>query len=118
MKKIINFCILAITILTVNLLTGYITDYFLRYKHITNPFKFTAIGMLILVAVFYPVFEFIENKVEGITKELIKKGNNAFGKILGVILVFALLLSVLYCIYAKLWFHLNIPSIAWNWLKW
>jgi hypothetical protein len=111
MRRIINFCILAITILTVNLLTGYITEYFLNYKNITNPLKFTALGMLILVAIFYPVFGYIEKKVEEITKKIIKRGKNTFGKTIGFVLVFSLIIFALYCIYASLWFNLNMPQI-------
>jgi hypothetical protein len=116
MKRIINFCVLAITILTVNLLTGYITDYFLHYKRITNPLKFTAIGMLVLVAVFYPIFEYMESKVEDLARNLLKKGNNAMGKRIGFVFVFSILLFILYCIYAKLWFDLNVIRIMINWL--
>jgi hypothetical protein len=116
MRRFINFYILAVTILTVNLLTGFITEYFLHYKNITNPLKFTAIGMIILVAVFYPVFGYIESKVEEITRKLIKKGKNKFGKTLGFIFVFSVLIFVLYSIYARLWFNINIPRIIWQWI--
>jgi hypothetical protein len=114
MKRIINFCVLAITILSVNLLTGFITDYFLHYKNITNPMKFTALGMLVLVAVFYPIFEYMESKVEALARGLIKKGNNAMGKRLGFVIVFSILILILYCIYANLWFKINVPRILIN----
>lgn len=117
MRKIINFCVLAITILTVNLLTSFITEYFLHYKNITNPLKFTAIGMLILVAVFYPVFGFIETKVEDLSRKLFKKGKNAFGKIIGFILVFSMIVFLLYCIYANLWFNINVLRLMWFWIQ-
>lgn len=114
MKKLINFCILAITILTVNLLTGFITEYFLHYKNRANPMKFTALGMLILVAVFYPVFGYLETKVEEFTRKLVKKGKNTFGKRIGFLVVFSILVFILYCIYANLWFDLNIPEVLYN----
>jgi hypothetical protein len=116
MKRIINFCVFAVTILIVNILTSFITEYFLHYKNITNPMKFTAIGMIILVAVFYPIFGYLEVKVEELIKRLIKKGKNTFGKRIGFIVVFSILIIILYCIYANLWFKLNIPRIVINWL--
>lgn len=117
MRRFINFFILAITILTVNLLTGYITEYFLHYKKITNPLKFTALGMIILVAIFYPVFGYIEKKVEKITRKLIKRGKNTLGKSMGFVVVISLLIFALFSVYAKLWFDLNVPQLLWLWIK-
>jgi hypothetical protein len=110
MRRIINFCVLVITILTVNLLTGFITGYFLHYKRAINPLKFTALGMIILVAIFYPVFGYIETKTEEIARKLLKKGKHTFGKRFGFIIVFSLIIFLLYSIYAKMWFGINVPE--------
>lgn len=42
MRRILNFCMLAITILIMNLLAGYVTNYFIKYKGNINPLKFIA----------------------------------------------------------------------------
>lgn len=86
----------------------------MHYKRITNPFKFTAIGMLVLIAVFYPLFGFMDGKVKDITKRLVNKGRNVFGKTFGILFVFSLLLFFIYCIYARLWFSINVPVMIWN----
>jgi len=86
----------------------------MNYKNMTRPLKFTAIGMLVLVAVFYPVFEYLEKQIEQITKTLIKRGKNAFGTKLGFILVFSAILLALFSIYANLWFDINVPRMLWN----
>lgn len=79
----------------------------------TRPLKFTSIGMLVLVAVFYPVFEYLEKQIEQITKTLIKRGKNTFGTKLGFILVFSAILLALFSIYANLWFDINVPRMLW-----
>ncbi|NJO68738.1 MAG: hypothetical protein HC830_05175 [Bacteroidetes bacterium] len=69
MRKFFGFCVLVITVLVVNLLTGYITDYLLNYKGATNPLKFTAIGMVILVLILYPAFKFLDELVTSLAKK-------------------------------------------------
>jgi hypothetical protein len=111
MSKIYNFLLFAATILIMNLLTGYITDAFLNHKNFSNPYKFTALGMLILVAFFYPFFEIINKKIQILISKMLKKGRHYFGKTVGVLAIFCLLFALLYCIYANLWFNINIPKV-------
>lgn len=110
-RRIFNFLVLCVTILLVNLLTTLITDYFMTYKKATNYIKFTAIGMGVIVLVFYPAIEYLNGIVEKITSKLLKKGKNIFGRILGVYIAFGLLLFILFCIYAHIWFHVSIFQI-------
>lgn len=114
MRKLFSFCVLVITVLIVNLLTGYITDYLMNYKGITNPLKFTAIGMIVLVVILYPAFKFLDELVTSLAKKVMSKGHNMFGKILGTVLMFALLLFGLYCIYANQWYGINVLNILIN----
>jgi hypothetical protein len=114
MSKIYNFLLLAVTILIMNLLTGFITDAFLNHKNFSNPYKFTALGMLILVAFFYPFFEIINKKIQLLILKMLKKGKHYFGKTMGVLAMFCLILIILYCIYANLWFDINVPKVLWN----
>lgn len=116
MKKLFSFCVLVITILAVNLLTGYITDYLMNYRGITNPLKFTAIGMGVLVVILYPAFKFLDELIATMAQKVMSKGHHMFGKVLGTILIFAALLFVLYCIYANQWYGINVPKILIN--KW
>jgi hypothetical protein len=117
MKNFFSFCVLVITVLVVNLLTGYITDYLMNYKGITNPLKFTAIGMGILVIILSPAFKFLDEMVSTLAKKVMSKGHHMFGKILGTVMVFSMLLFILYCIYAKQWYGINVPKILLNrWL--
>lgn len=111
MRKLFGFCVLVLTILIVNLLTDFITSYLMNYKGITNPMKFTAIGMGVLVLILYPAFKFLDKLVTQMAKRAMSKGDNLFGKLIGTFLVFTVLLFVMYCIYAHQWFGMNVPKI-------
>jgi hypothetical protein len=107
-RKLVNFCIFIVSILTVNIATEKVTDYLLRYKHYTHPAKATLIGMLLTAFVLYPAFRWIDDLSEKLTKKYFKAGKNAAGKTFGVILTFGLAMSLLFCLYLNSWFELNI----------
>ncbi len=113
-RKIFNFFVLVITILLVNLLTTFIADYLMKYRVHTNYLKFTAIGMGVIVVVFYPAFEYLNGIIEKTTTRFLKKGNNVFGRILGVYIAFFIMLFTLYCIYAHIWFNVNVVRVIFN----
>ncbi len=102
--------VLMISVLTVNLLTGWITDYIVHYNLDLNPFKFTAIVMLILVFILVPAYSYLSSQIEVLIARLLVKGSNSFGKTLGLFLSFALIFSVLYAIYLHQLFHINLLS--------
>lgn len=113
-RKIFNFFVFSITILLVNLLTTFIADLLMKYRGHTNYLKFTAIGMCVIVLVFYPAFEYLNGIVEKFTTRFLKKGNNLFGRILGVYIAFFVALFILYCIYAHIWFNVNVFKVILN----
>lgn len=111
MKNVFSFCVLVVTILIVNLLTGYITDYLLHYRGVTNPLKFTAIGMIVMVLILYPAFKFLDGLVTTMSRKMMSKGHSMFGKVLGTIIAFSVIVFILYCIYAYQWYGINVPRI-------
>jgi hypothetical protein len=113
-QKIFKFLVLSITILLVNLFSTLVTDYFMQYKHTTDALRFTAIGMVVIVLVFYPAFNYISGIVEKITVRFLKKGKNIFGRFLGVYFAFAIVLFVLYYIYARIWFHVDVVRVMFS----
>ncbi len=100
--------VLMISVLTVNLLTDYITGYIIHYRADLNPFKFTAIVMLVLVFILVPAYSYLGNQVEILVARLLVKGSNSFGKIIGLLFSFALIFSILYGIYLQQLFHINL----------
>lgn len=111
MKTFFGFCVLVVTVLIVNLLTEFITGYLMHYKGMTDPMKFTAIGMTVLVLILYPAFKFMDKLVTSVAKKTMNKGHHMFGKILGTLVMFAVIMFVLYCIYARQWFGINVPKL-------
>lgn len=100
--------VLMISVLTVNLLTDHITDYIIHYKVNLNPFKYTAIVMLVLVFILVPAYSYLGSRIEFLVARVLVKGSSSFGKILGLLFSFALIFSTLYAIYLNQLFHINI----------
>lgn len=97
-----------LTILTANLLSNAIEDFMVSYKNHYKPLEFTLIGMVIVVAIFYPLFMKLESWVKNISIMVLKSGNSLAGKYLGLLLVFICLLLILFYFYVKMWYHIDI----------
>jgi hypothetical protein len=110
-KKLFNVMVLMITVLTVNLLTGWITDYIIHYKLSINPYKFTAIAMLALVFILVPAYSYLGKQVEFLIAKVLLSGSNSFGKIMGLLLSFAVIFGILFFIYLEEWFHINLLTV-------
>jgi len=108
--------VLMISVLTVNLLTGYITDYIVHYKIGLNPYKFTALIMLLLVFILVPAYSYLNARIEILTAKLLLSGSNSFGRIIGLILSFALLFGILFAIYLHQLFNINILTVLKNYI--
>jgi len=67
--------------------------------------------MIVLVLILYPAFKFLDSWVASLTKRMMTKGHHMFGKVLGTFIAFSVIIFVLYCIYASLWFGINVPKI-------
>lgn len=100
--------VLMISVLIINLLTGYITDYIVHYKLDLNPFKFTAIAMLTLVFILVPAYSFMGSRIEILVARVLIKGSNSFGKTIGLLVSFAIIFGILFAIYLDQWFHINL----------
>lgn len=107
-RRIFNFLVFCITILIVNLISTFITDYLMKFKNHTEYLKFTAIGMVVVVLIFYPLFEYLNLFTEKITTQLLKKGKNIFGRTIGIYISFLIMIALLYYIYAHVWFDVDL----------
>ncbi|MGZ4059855.1 MAG: hypothetical protein ACXVPU_12540 [Bacteroidia bacterium] len=100
--------VLMISVLTLNLLTGFITNYIVHYKIDLNPYKFTAIAMLALVFILVPAYSYMSGKIELLVARVLVSGSNSFGKNIGLLLSFALIFIILFAIYLHQWFNINL----------
>jgi hypothetical protein len=113
-KKIFSIMVLMITVLTVNLLTGFITDYIIHYNLGFDPYKFTAIAMIALVFILVPAYSFMSIKIEIMVAKMLLSGSNSFGRTLGLLLSFGIIFSILFAIYLEQWFHVNLLNTIKN----
>jgi len=100
--------ILLISLLSVNLFTIYIDEFFLSYKRDFNKHAFTIIGMLVVVLIYYPLFAKIDRWTTKFSTTFLKAGQKLYGKKTGVYIVFIVAMLVLYFLYGKLWFGVNV----------
>jgi hypothetical protein len=112
-----RFVVMTLTILSVNLLTGAISNYMVSYKYQYKPVAFTFLGMAITVVIFYPLFIKLEIWVKTISMKAVKSGKSVAGKYLGLVFIFLAALLVLSYFYARMWYHINIFHALLNVIK-
>lgn len=115
-RKVLKFFVLILGILTANLITTHIDEYFMSYKGQTKTFLFTWLGMLVIVAVYYPLFKFIDSLSIKISNLMLRKGKIIIGRSYGVYVIFLIILFVLYYFYGQLWFKINVFESFLNFL--
>jgi hypothetical protein len=106
-----RFVVMSVTILTANLLTNALSNYFVTFKNHARPLTFTIIGMGVIVIIFYPLFAKLEEWVKSLSMKFIKKGKSMAGKYLGLVLAFLVSLIVLSYFYTKMWYHIDLLHI-------
>jgi hypothetical protein len=110
-RKIFNFAVTIITILTANLLTTLITDKLISYKWELKPLRFTLLSMMIITIIFYPLFLMLQKWLDGLSRKFVKVGHTVVGKYLGLMVMFFIGLFILTCIYANLWYNINVLKL-------
>lgn len=110
-KKLFNLMVLMISVLTVNLLTGFITDYIIHARIALSAYKFTAFAMLALVFILVPAYSYLGTRIELLVARVLVSGSSSFGKITGLLLSFAVIFSILFAIYLYQWFGINLAVV-------
>lgn len=113
-KRLFNFAVTTLTILTANLLTTFITDKLISLKWEVKPMRFTLISMAIITLVFYPLFIKLQDWTNSFSKKFVKAGRSMAGKYIGLLLMFAVGLLVLTYFYARMWYNINIIRLIIN----
>ena len=113
-NKLFGFYVMIISILTINLITEKINAYLMNYKGLTHPLKFTLIGMFMMVVILVPAFQYLDGIVKNITMKLFRKGGSAFKQIMLMTSVFLLLFAILFWVYAKNWYNIDVIQYAFN----
>ena len=106
--------VLMISVLIVNLLTGFITNIIIHYNTGLSPFKVTAIAMVALVFVLVPSYRYMSSKIEVMVAKILLSGSNSLGKTMGLIFSFAVIFGILFLIYLYHWYNINIFDFVTN----
>ncbi len=102
-RYLFKFVVMAISILTANLLTTTIAGYVLQWKKIGSPWISTLAGMGLVLIVLFPLFSWLTGWIDSLSKKIVKKGKSLGGKYLGLILTFIVCLGILFYFYLKMW---------------
>lgn len=110
-RRALKFMILLISLLTANLLTIYIDSFFLSYKKEFNKHTFTILGMIVVALIYYPLFSKIDRWTNKFSASFLKIGQKLYGKKTGIYLIFIIAIAILYYLYGKLWFDVNMYDV-------
>lgn len=110
--------VVFISILLANLLTGMLYQRMVDYNgRAFQPLIATAIGMAALVIIFYPLFKWVGRFSDWLSRHYMKTGKKMMGKV-GMAAAFLLAFAILFFLYAKLWFGINVLDIALRRVGW
>jgi hypothetical protein len=102
---------MTITILSVNLLTSKISELVVNYKTHYKPLTYTLIAMGITTLILYPLYTHLEKWLSELSANIVKSGKSFGGKYLGLLIIYLLCLSILFCFYAKMWYNINVIQL-------
>ncbi len=108
-RKLTRYVILIFTILLADIIKEIVLHLIGLEKNHHHPYTSAAIGMGVIVAVFYPMFTFMEKILEYLTESYVKSAKNVTGgSFKGLMVAFVLGIAILYIAYLKVWFNINI----------
>lgn len=110
-RKLFKFVVTTLTILSANLLTNYISDKLVSHKWEYRPLRFTLLAMLIITVVFYPLFMWLEQWLNDLSKKLVKAGKSIAGKYIGLLFGFVVGIAILTYLYAKVWYRIDLITV-------
>jgi uncharacterized membrane protein len=112
-KRLFKVFVFVLAILTANICANYLDAYLSGYRNHYDPVLFTALGMGIIVLIFYPLFLFLDDLVENAAESFLLLGKRLIGRKLGMIAAFCAAFYGLYYLYARMWFGININPRVW-----
>jgi hypothetical protein len=110
-RKLFKFVVTTLTILSANLLTNYISDKLVSHKWEYKPLRFTLLAMLIITVIFYPLFMWLEEWLNDLSKKLVKAGKSIAGKYVGLLFGFIIGIAILTYLYARVWYKIDLISV-------
>ena len=106
LAKISKYAVFILTVLVAN----YLGELFFQYTKAYQRHDYTSVlvGMLIVVAIYVPVFTFLEKYIKKLSESYLRTSKSmSKSKAQGVLIGFAVAFLVLFYLYARLWFGLH-----------
>lgn len=100
--------VLFVSVLLANIVSNWLDEYMLTFRDSFKPYVFTWIGMLVVVLLYYPLFNHIDKWATVLSEKAIRSGNKFWGRYLGPIFTFLIILLALYTFYGYEWFGRNV----------
>ena len=114
-KSITKVFIFILTLFIAEIVSTIAKNYLNIHPGYKDPYTLTAIKMGIILVIYYPVFELLSGLSEILSKHYFKKTKSAIiGGIPGLIIAFLIGLIICYCVFLKLWYHVNVFEVLWR----
>ena len=114
-SKLSKLFITTLTILTASLVAGFLINYVDDYYKSRNMYKNVALGMLIMVFVYYPMTMLLESYFQKLSSKLLSKSKKITkSNTLGMLIGFSIAIFVLFVCYAKVWYDWNVLDSLWR----
>lgn len=97
--------VIILTLLCIDLITTSINALVTSLDKFVNPYLLTALGMIIVVALFYPAFEFLTRWSSSFVEKSIDMSAGMIGRKNALVAVAIVLLFALYVGFLFLWFN-------------
>lgn len=108
-RRLTKIIILVFTILFADVVKELALNFMHIEKNSTTPLRSVAIGMIIILAIFYPIFTIMDVVLEKIVGSYVRGAKRiAGGSLKGLIIAFVIGLAIIYCVYLYAWFGIVI----------
>lgn len=112
MKQINNIAVFTISVLAAKILSEYLFDFVIKYKHNVNPYIDTLIGMAIVAFVFFPALTLMNKYLKVLAESYIKTSKKSAKKSSsGLIWATLVALMVLYYFYLMKWYGIDLLKV-------
>lgn len=107
--KLGKFFVFVLTIFIAEIVSIWAKNYLNIHTGYKSPYILTAVQMAIMIAIYYPLVAFISGISENISRHFVRvTKKTAGGGSFGLILAFLVGLTIVYLIFLRLWYRINL----------
>ena len=107
LQKILRVALLAVSVLAAYLLIHFLESWILDQPKRFGPYLATLIGMVCIVFLFVPLFQWMDRFSQKIVQTLVRTSSNVMGRS-GLYIFLAVTLFLLYGVYLYIWFNVSL----------